>query len=348
MSGVNYQNFSEQDFICDTFFQEWVISNNEVDNQFWKEFLLNYPYKRKEVEKARAFLKNISFKEHLPSEELVQASFNKHLIAIEHAGQAKIVKIEKRQKLRTILKAAAVFSAAVLLVSAIFLFNNTTKKITIETEYGKIKTILLPDSSTIILNAHSEIKYNKHWQTGKIREVWLNGEAFFSVKHFNNNPRQIKAYEQFIVHTKDLDIEVLGTSFNVRQRRGKTEVVLQSGKIKITFKNNIHKDILMKPGDLVRYNSVEHTLMNGTTIPENYTAWKEKKLILNNPTVKQIVDYLEDTYGKKIIIEDKNLMTKKIEGPILLNDLNDALFVLSIVLNTEFIKKDSTIIIRPR
>jgi ferric-dicitrate binding protein FerR (iron transport regulator) len=152
-----------------------------------------------------------------------------------------------------------------------------------------------------------------------------------------------------VVHTKDLDVEVLGTSFNVRQRRGKTEVVLQTGKIKVTFNDDHRKDIIMKPGDLVSYNPSVNNINRTSAVPENYTAWKENKLLLNNPTVSEIAAYLEDQFGKKIILQDPQLGERKIEGPILLTNLDDALFILSTVLTADVVRKDSsTVIIRRR
>ena len=104
----------------------------------------------------------------------------------------------------------------------------------------------------------------------------------------------------------------------------------------------------MMPGDMVTYNPAAKKFVETTTIPEDYTAWKEKKLMLNDPTLAQIINYLEDNYGKKIIVEDTALEKRKIEGPILLNNLDDALFIISTVLNTDIEQKDSLLFIRPR
>ncbi len=104
----------------------------------------------------------------------------------------------------------------------------------------------------------------------------------------------------------------------------------------------------MKPGDILAYSPAENKVVTETTSAEDFSAWKEKKLILNDPTAAEIVEYLEDNFGKKIILQNAELGKRKIEGPILLTNLGDALFILSTVLNTEIIRKDNTIIIRPR
>jgi transmembrane sensor len=346
-----YSDFREEDFICDPFFQEWVMRPDEEKESFWKGFLVNYPEKDVTLERAKSVLKNISFVEHLPSDEMVQRSLSRHLAAIEN-NSGKVVRMRSSGGgFGKILRVAAVFGgiALVSFLAIQFFGNNKKDKLAVQTEYGKMKEVLLPDSSSIVLNANSKIEYSKNWKKEKKREVWLEGEAFFDVRHLNQDTTQIVSHEQFVVHTEGLDVEVLGTSFNIRQRRGKTEVVLQTGKIKVSFKDKSREDILMKPGEVVTYDPKENDLNRSTAIPENYTAWKEKKLMLNNPDVSEIVAYLEDNFGQKIILQDEKLGDRKIEGPILLTNLDDALFVLSTVLRAEVIRKDSsTIIIRHR
>ncbi|MCU7552675.1 FecR domain-containing protein [Chitinophagaceae bacterium LB-8] len=351
-SSNRYTDFRAEDFICDPFFQEWVIAPNEEKELFWKDFLANCPDKNEAVEKARAVLLNISFAEHLPSDDLVQRSLNRHLEAILNSEGGKVVRMKPfTSRFGKLLRVAAVFGgvALTLFLATQFFRSDKAEKLAVQTEYGKLKQVLLPDSSSIVLNAHSKIEYNKDWNKSKKREVWLEGEAFFDVRHLNQDTMNVKAHDHFIVHTEDLDVEVLGTSFNIRQRRGKTEVVLQTGRIKLSFKDNSHEDIIMKPGEVVTYNPEENDFSRTTAVPENYTAWKEKKLLLNNPTVDEIAAYLEDNFGKKIILQDDALGERKIEGPILLTNLDDALFILSTVLSTEVIRKDSsTIILRHR
>lgn len=344
-----YLNFTEEELICDPYFQDWVIHPDEENSRFWSGFLSGYPEKKAAVEKAVKMLKRVSFKAHMPDEALVQQSLAKHLEAIESlvpVSDAPLIPVTRKQG--AVWQMAAVFGGAVLLTAALFYFNRGEKRIAVQTPYGNIRTLILQDSSRVVLNANSGIEYGASWKQDEKREVWLNGEAFFEVRHINRNEKAIRPNEQFLVHTRDLDITVLGTSFDIRERREKTEVVLETGTIKISFRDKARQDVLMKPGDLVTWISRENKLVRTTTIPENYTAWKERKLLLTNPTVKEIVAYLEDNYGKKIVLESPGLETRVIEGPILLSNLEDVLFILSTVLNTEVIRKDSTLILRPR
>lgn len=342
-----YKDFTEIDFIKDPYFQDWVINSNTENNAFWRTFFETYPHKKEAGELAGNFLKNIALEEDLPDESLIKRSLAKHLADIERFENSKIIDIGAKFPLKKLLRIAAIFGGVILIVLAL-LFNKKDKPVLVKTEYGNLKSVVLPDSSLVVLNANSTIKFSNKWGKSKSREVWLQGEAFFNVRHINHDTSHIKRFEQFIVHTEDITVEVLGTSFDIRHRRGKTEVALQTGTIKVSFKDKRTKDIIMKPGNMLAYSPKEEKIETTTISAENFSAWKEKKLILNDPTAAEIVQYLEDNFGKEIILEDAELGKRKIEGPILLTNLDDALFILSTVLNTKIIKKDSTIIITSR
>jgi len=341
---TNYQEFTESDFISDPFFQDWVLHPATEKERFWKNFLLAHPQKKEAIENARLLLKNINFKEDVPDEGRVTSLFKAHLETIESLRKAKVVRFNSTVWKR-MGRIAAIFGGLVLLAALLFLMNRKPYDSVIATSYGELKEVMLPDSTRVVLNAHSKIRYSKKWTADKPREIWLDGEAFFDVKRLSKNAASIRQNERFVVYGDDVTVEVLGTSFNIRQRRGKTEVVLQSGRIKLQVNK---EEIIMQPGDWIAYNGEDKNITRSVTVPENYAAWKEKKLLLNDPTVEQIIQYLEDTYGKKIVLEMPELRTKKIEGPILLNNLDDALFVISTVLNVKVEEKDSLLILHSK
>lgn len=343
-----YKTFSQNDFISDPCFQDWVINAGKENDLFWSKFFEANPEKKEAGELARNFLINIRFKEDFPEDRLIRRSLEKHIEHIERLENSKVIHLGRRFPVKKLLRIAAIFGGVVLLLFALSIFNNKDKHVFVKTEFGNMKSVILPDSSHVVLNANSKIRFDRSWDNTNGREVWLEGEAFFDVRRINKDSNNMQRYEQFVVHLEELTVEVLGTSFDIRQRREKTEVVLQTGKIKISFKDKRTKDIIMKPGDKLLYDATVNKLETTSTIAEDFSAWKEKKLILDDPTAAEIVEYLEDNFGKEIILEKPDLGKRKIEGPILLTNLEDALFILSTVLNTEIIREDSTIIIRPR
>ncbi|MBO9728545.1 MAG: FecR domain-containing protein [Chitinophaga sp.] len=345
-----YIHYKESDFLTDTAFLEWVYEPTAANEAFWQEVISTLPQQKATIHNARLYLTSVTFADHTPSDEAAAASWEKHLLRIQNLSTS-ITPATKVHFLsrRRLLRVAAAIAGVVLLTGAWYLLKNDHRPQMISTRFGEMRTLTLPDGSRVNLNANSKITYRPHWEKGTDREVWLEGEALFTVNHLNKDTNQVKAGEKFLVHTKDLTVTVLGTVFDVRQRRHTTEVVLESGKIRLSFTNGNNQDILMNPGQLVSYSDVDKKPVTAVTAPEKYTAWKNQRLILQDPKVHDIVLYLEDNFGKKIIMEDATLNNRTVNGPILITSLDDALFVLSTVLNTTIVKQDSsTIILRSR
>ncbi|RFM31450.1 FecR family protein [Chitinophaga silvisoli] len=319
-----YLHFKESDFLTDSYFLEWVYRPSAELDAFWQQVINTVPQQKETIANARLYLENLSFVTHTPADEAITASWEKHLEQIQALPE------RKPAIRRILLRAAAVVAGAIVIGGTWFVLRSgNNSQLVARTGFGELKQVMLPDGSQVDLNANSKITY-------KDREVWLEGEALFNVKHINS---------KFLVHTKGLTVTVLGTVFDIRQRRSKTEIVLQSGKIRLSFANGREQDIIMKPGQIVSYNDKEEQSVTGNTSPEKFSAWKNQRLLLQDPKVSDILIYLEDNFGKKIIMEDPALNDRMVNGPILISSLDDALFVLSTVLNTEVIKRDSTTIV---
>ncbi len=160
------------------------------------------------------------------------------------------------------------------------------------TDYGETQPITLPDGSTVMLNANSRLHYPKHWPEERPREVWLQGEAYFSVEKTGTPGNQ-----RFVVHTDGLAIEVVGTTFNVNQREQATQVVLTSGKVKLFRAGASRADAVMQPGDLVVYSPQTQHLTQQATETQLHTAWKENLLVFKDQSLQDIGRTLKDRYG---------------------------------------------------
>jgi len=341
----DYENASSGDLIADPFFQSWIIDPTAEKEAFWNDFLLQVPAASGNLQVARAFLQGIAFREAFPEEERVAASFERHwedVTAVKATSERRNVIIRRIAR----IAAAAVLVGVLITVAVTWLFPDNKQQLH-QTAYGKTGNILLPDGSSVTLNANSTLQYTGNWNNKDVREVWLKGEAFFEIKKTGTNGTP-QVPQKFRVHTAELAVEVLGTSFDIRDRRGVTEVVLASGSIELSFRNPAYGKILMKPGDRVVYDARQQKVLQDTANAADFSAWKKNRLILKTPTVREIIKYLEDNFGHRILLEDQRMGSKTINGPILYDNLDDALFILSTVLNTQIIREDSTIILRPR
>jgi transmembrane sensor len=82
----NFKDFSEQDFMNDPFFQDWILYPTEERERYWQNFLAAHPEKKETAEKARTLLKAIAFKESWPTNEKVERSLTEALNTINHNG----------------------------------------------------------------------------------------------------------------------------------------------------------------------------------------------------------------------------------------------------------------------
>lgn len=219
-------------------------------------------------------------------------------------------------------KAAGSVAAMIILTAAyLFLFRQETQKLVeVYTPYGTTQTVQLPDGSTVTLNANSRLVYAALNQEHGDREVWLDGEGFFSVTHTVDDQR-------FIVHADQVDVEVLGTEFNVKNRRSKTQIVLTSGKVKLTANNletvphlpsesdkdvsgyqvEPEKMLIMQPGELAEFSDETRAFETKKVNPEKYSDWIDNEWVFDQSPLKDAIRVLEDFYGYTIELEDPAL-----------------------------------------
>ena len=165
-----------------------------------------------------------------------------------------------------------------LLMGALFLLNRP-QEISIETGYAETEMIYLPDSSTIHLNAESQVSYSeKGWN--KSREISLTGEAFFEVKRGSN----------FEVRTENGSIQVLGTSFNVRSRNEVFSVACKTGKV---FVSNGQNRIILTPGFSTR--TKKGLFINPIKVSVNSVdSWRLGEAFLEGATLQDALKELKE------------------------------------------------------
>ncbi|WP_051718643.1 FecR family protein [Hymenobacter sp. IS2118] len=220
--------------------------------------------------------------------------------------------------------AAAAALAGTVAGSGWLLYSQrTVAPIETATNYGQTQNIRLPDGSEVTLNGHSKLRYAAQWTADKPREVWLDGEGYFSVQHQPNHQR-------FVVHTQaGFSVEVLGTKFTVNRRRDQARVVLLSGKVRVNFDDPAVADVIMKPGELVETRDAQPTaLVHKTVRTAPYAAWKDARLVLDETTIAEMVTRLQDTYGIEVVVESPELNQRKVTGTIPVRDLDVLLLAL--------------------
>jgi transmembrane sensor len=214
-----------------------------------------------------------------------------------------------------------------------------------ETKFGETKKIILPDQSVVYLNGNSKLSFKKRWLNFQDREVKVEGEAFFSVQHKLNNQKF------FVRMTNHSSVEVLGTEFNIQNRDNDTKVTLNSGKIKFHIGDNQDenkKTILMKPGELIEYESSSNSLTKKIVEAEIHSSWKNSKLIFEKTELKEIVNLIKNTYGLNIKLNDPELFKMKVSGSAPSQNIDILVRGLSEIFELKLIVKGDSLFVSPK
>lgn len=315
--------------MMDEYFQSWVFNTRQNADTFWKNWIEENPQKRNEIEEARSTLLRLNFTSYRLPPEDVSRVWDQIRRRDSHA-----VKASRIPKYSLWYGTAA----AILIIGISSLYWVIPQSPTgYATTFGETKTITLPDSSTVILNSNSSLRLNSDWKVSAIREVWLDGEAFFSVTHKKNNqPFKVKTSE-------NVDIEVLGTTFNVYHRH-QTKIVLNSGRIQLSLPTaTANEKILMKPGELVEYD--EKKYVKRTVDPKVYTSWTHNTVLLNRTSLRELLHMIKDNYGVDVVVNE-SLLDQTISGSMPVTDSESLLRQIAKAFRLTVVKKDDRIYLR--
>ena len=179
---------------------------------------------------------------------------------------------------------------------------------------GKRSTLTLHEGSKIWVNAGTRVVYPTQFDANK-REIYVDGEIFLDVTYDNKRP--------FIVKTAMLDVEVLGTSFNVMAYEDEEEenIVLVSGSVKIHTKDN--KQAVLSPNNMYSLSGSKFGYIKTVDV-NDYISWKNGLYQFHSENMSIILKRLSRYYGKKIMY-DHETANLKCSGKL---DLKDDLKVV--------------------
>lgn len=214
---------------------------------------------------------------------------------------------------------------------------------TVIVPYGKRTRLTLSDNSIIWLNSGSRLVYPAVFDADK-REVYLEGEAMFDLNHQADRP--------FYVITRDLEVKVLGTVFNLSAYSDDKTVnaVLESGSVELRYNGN---PILgkakerMVPGMMAVLNPENKTIEQTKVNTADYTSWKDGYLVLEKNTLESIAKRLSRYYNVTITFENPELAGETFSGYLdLRNSAIQVFEVISEIVNIEIIQSDHQIKIK--
>ncbi|BAO74717.1 FecR family protein [Winogradskyella sp. PG-2] len=219
--------------------------------------------------------------------------------------------------------------AVVLALGFSIYYYTTTLNTEFNTNIAHQTTITLPDASTIDLNSNSFLTFNKNkWSSS--REVKLNGEAFFKVAKG----------QKFDVITKDGIITVLGTQFNVKQRKSYFEVNCYEGLVAVTHNN---KTVKLYPGFTFRI--IDGKLLAQEKENAAQPSWLRGESSFKSVPLKYVISEFENQYSLKI--DSDNIDTSRLfTGSFTHKNLDLALQSVTIPLNLSYSKSEKSILLK--
>lgn len=172
----------------------------------------------------------------------------------------------------------------------------------ISTSAGEQSQVTLPDGSKVWLNAESTVRFASD-EFMKNRAVELKGEAYFQVAHLSSSA--------FTVKTKDFDIHVTGTEFNVMAYEDlkRTETTLVKGSITVKGQG---KSIPLKSNEKITWQGGQYHIQRGHTASN--IAWRKGILQFNQAPLHELLRKLERWYNVRLILEDSGLKDIQYSG----------------------------------
>ena len=261
------------------------------------------------------------------------------------SGEADSQRVPARSKLTRWIVAAA--CAALVVVGAAVLFGHSTSAdrpapvAIITAGNGTRKFARLPDGTQLWLNAGSRVVLAQGFSHGQ-RELTLEGEAYFDVKHDEQRP--------FVIHTGALEVRVLGTTLNVRAYPGEPsmEATLIEGKAEVGLAGNPQSAILLHPNEKIIFPRGEEKYVRQPIVPDRTdgtiveTSWTKNKLVFRNETLGDMSTRLERWYNVTIVFDDKRYQQDTISGTFPDMPIEDVMHALHITSGFQYkIDKDT-------
>ncbi|MDU1891088.1 MAG: FecR family protein [Dysgonomonas sp.] len=251
--------------------------------------------------------------------------------------QDKIAQTEKENQtkpntLKTYLIRIAAAASILLIVgfSVHYLTRQSiysSKEFAVSVAKGQKANLTLPDGTLVWLNSDSKIKYDNTYNAND-RRLILEGEAYFEVAKEKDKP--------FIVTTNNIDVQALGTKFNVRSYLEDKDitVTLVEGKLKV---NNESSETILNPDERLVYNRQDKLFVKSDIYgASNIAVWRNNELAFYGETLEDVGTVLSRIYNVDIVFTSEKAKEFSFYGVIKNNSLNNVLNIISMTAPIEY------------
>ena len=215
----------------------------------------------------------------------------------------------------------------------------STQNFTVLAEKGQRAFITLPDSTKVWLNSDTKISYPADYGL-KERNVTLVGEAYFEVA---KNPDK-----RFIVEAKGMQVEALGTSFNVNAYQNDNKIIasLFSGSVRVSYDRHV---AILKPHESVKVDLLNRSFARyKDESMQNIALWRKNEITFDGESLEEITHIMSRLYNTTICIEDESLKKVCYIGTIRNNNLENFIDIINLTTPVVYENKGDTVFLRKR
>ncbi len=232
-----------------------------------------------------------------------------------------------RYRPRLIPRLAFALSVMALAAIGVYYFTHDSSFV-FSTQRGEQRALTLDDGSEVTLSYSTKLVVPSSLRSATSRRVSLRGEAFFRVRS-SNTP--------FIVSTSGVDIEVVGTEFNVRARESMVEVGVIEGSVNVrTFGGGRDSSVLLRQRQMVVVRQDGFARRVEEISSSHYPGWMHGKLLLNRSTLFSAIREIEMRFGITIRFTSQRSRSDVITGIVDAQDAEAALRALCALTGKSF------------
>jgi ferric-dicitrate binding protein FerR (iron transport regulator) len=355
---MDYTKFNVEDFASNESFIDWVRQTDPEAIKFWDIYIANHPEIRPTVEKARALVLNLKLAEEItPDAARIDTMWDKIQDRVERQPQKPSRPYAQRRR-------AVALVCLVLLGCGVALWFMFPEKplegqrsaydrqsedfIEQVNETDKPLSVRLADGSTVLLEAKSRLKYKATYLEDSTRQVYLLGKAFFDVV---KNP-----YKPFIVHSSEIIVKVLGTSFRVEAPEDAAQILVsvKTGKVSVSAVADAvtgsrqKEGVILLPNQQASYERKERlfskTLVDAPQVLDT-TAIKRADFVFDNTPIAEVFRRMESAYGIEIIFNDEVMKNCYITAPLGVESMREKLKIICETIDASYEIIDAQVVI---
>jgi transmembrane sensor len=369
---MNYLRHKAEDLVMDESFQQYCSGTNPLAVRFWEQWQQEYPEKKEVVRVAKVLYLRLNggldaevFANH--HRQFTDAMLAKGIAPGKQALAAKVVRANGWK-----WYAGSVAAALTLLIGAMLWMERgviqtaavVDKRPAYASKAGERKSFQLPDGSKVVLNAGSTLWLEEGFNQGN-RKLTLEGEAFFDVAQNASAP--------FVIYTREMDITVLGTAFNVKAYKDDetNETSLINGRVRVDLRRG--HQVFLKPNEKLVINvrkqpedlktvstkravtqkaDSNYSIAPLTHFPQDSAtvelSWVDNRLIFADETFEDIARKLERWYDVKIRFGAEEMRGYRFTGNFNKETLQRVLEVMQLSRGFNFkFEDDKTLVLNP-